>query len=57
MRRYIIFQNGSYVKYDMSNGRLLFVDGDYHAFVRYTTGNNLTVLNEIEQLIIDSRKS
>lgn len=49
----IVFESGVYVKYDMNNGRMLFNEGDFYAFVNYTEGNNLTTLAEIEQTILD----
>jgi hypothetical protein len=46
----LILNNGTYAKFDNTTGRLLYSDGKNQYFVRYTTGNNTS---NVEQLITD----
>ena len=43
----IVFKNGAYAKFDKQTGRMLYVDGDLHAFVRYTKGNDVSDLKAL----------
>jgi hypothetical protein len=46
----IILKNGAYAKFDKQTGRMLYVEGDLHTFVRYTNGNNVS---DVKALLTD----
>ena len=44
----IVFKNGGYAKFDKATGRMLYSDGKNQYFIRYTSGNDVS---NVEQLI------